>query len=533
MFYQNVCEPLLLNVRRYPDKTALVFGQERYTYGQLGRWVDRIAAGLFRLGIRPGDKVAYLFPNCCELVALYYAIQKLGAVAVPLNFRLNPREIGFLTQNSDAVALVFAGEFAEKVLGIRETLAQVKHFICAGTHPDFPCTLESLAQEAGEELPVFQREQALSRIQFTGGSTGVPKGVMRTHAADLTELMGELMYSGLGASADEVVLIQCPLEHHGGHSWFTAVLASGSTLVNCDAFSPERILRQIQRERVTYMLLLPPSTYLHLCEYPGLKDYDVSSVRMVQSSAGCTTPEVILRIGEAFPNADIYYGWGQTESGLGTTLVLTREMARTNDPRIRSVGRPMPFVEMRIVDEQWNDLPPGQAGEAVIRSPAGMSGYYNQPEQTEKVLRADGWLRTGDMMTVDRDGYYYLLSRVKNMIKSGGENVFTQEVEMVIQEHPSVAECIVIGVADARFGEAVMAIVQLRPGRTLTLEELQEHCKASLSSYKKPRYLAFVDKFDRDDAGKLRRQDLCRKYQAQYKAAVKAQRQSDNNKKSI
>jgi len=522
MFYQNVSEPFLLNVRRYPWKTAVVFRDERLTYDGLNRRINRVANALLQLGVSAGEKVAYMFPNCIELVEIYYAIQKIGAAAVPLDFRLNPQEIAFLADHCDAETLLFSSEFLDKVRLTRGGIIKTRRLIPSEAAADFSASLQMLARQAGEEEPsIFLDAAALSRIQFTGGSTGVPRGVMRTHEADLAELVGEMLYNKIGADADQVVLIQCPLGHHGGHSWYTATLCSGGTLVICDAFDPEKILSQIQRERVTYMLLLPPSTYLRLCDSPLLKRYDVSSVRLVQSAAGYTTPEIVLRISDAFPNSEIYYGWGQTESGLGTSLVLTREMAEKRLPRIQSVGRAMPFLEIRIVDEEGNELAVGEVGEGEVRSPAVMSGYYGQPELTAAVLGADGWLRTGDIMRMDSEGYVYMLSRKKDMIKSGGENVFAQEVEGVIMEHPAVAQCVITGVEDEVFGEGVLAIVQLRCGHSLTLEELQAHCKNYISSHKKPRYLEFVESFDMNDAGKIRKTDLCQKYKSLYRERIR------------
>lgn len=516
MFYQNVSECFLLSVNRTPDKTALVFGEERYTYAQANRRINRIANALLTLGVKAGDKVAFLFPNCCEIVLVYYAIQKIGAVAVPLNFRLIGREIAFLLANSDSSTLIFSSQFADKL-----SCAQMPkdlHLICAGEDKGFGKTLRELEESSSDDEPeLFKDGNAVSRIQFTGGSTGVPKGVMRTHYQDLCEIMGEMLYCKLGSSPDQVVLIQCPLEHHGGHSWFTATLSAGGTLIICSAYDPEKILNSIEKERVTYMLLLPPTTYLRLCEYPGTKGRDTSSVKVAQSAAGGTTPEIISQMERVFPNAEIYYGWGQTESGLGTTLVLNSSSKAGRNGHACSVGRPMPFVEMKIVDENWNELPAGQAGEAVVRSPACMKGYYKQPELTQQLMGPDGFMRTGDIMYQDEDGYFYMLSRKKNVIKSGGENIFCADVENVVKMHESVQECVIVGVPDERLGETVMAVVQLRPGKSLTLPELQEHCKQYLSSYKKPLHMEIVDSFDMDDAGKIRpdrlRQTLRRKYQ--------------------
>lgn len=509
MFYENVSELWELSVRRNPGKTALIFGEDRYTYAEADRRINRIATGLRARGVNPGDHVAFLFPNCPEIVLIYYAIQKLGAVAIPLNFRMVPREIGFLLSVSESETFIFSSDFADKV---SEICGWTGRLVCDGADSRFPMTLAEL-EASGTETPPepFRDPGAVSRIQFTGGSTGIPKGVMRTHAEDIAEIIAEMLYSGLASVPDAVVLIQCPLEHHGGHSWFTATLSAGGTLVICAQFNPEKILTYIERERVTYTLMLPPTTYLRLCEHPNVSEFDTSSVRMVQSAAGATTPEIVARIREVFPNADIYYGWGQTESGLGTSIVLTREL-EGHPERIGSIGKPMPFVEMKIVDDAWNELPDGSVGEAAVRSPACMKGYYAQDALTGELMGPGGWMLTGDLMRRDRNGYFYMLARKKNMIKSGGENVFSDEVEKVAKTLPSVLECVVIGVPDERLGEAVMAIVQLRPGKSLTLPELQEHCKNYISSYKKPLYLEFVDSFDMNDAGKIRRDELRRRF---------------------
>ena len=515
MFYQNVCEPFLLSVRRFPKKTALIFGGERYSYEEANRRINRLANALRDHGVKHGDKVAFLFPNCCEIVLLYYAIQKIGAVAVPLNFRLIAREIALLLKTSDSVMLFFDAAFAEKVMTAE--IPQQLRIISKGEVPGIAETMEKWETAASDREPeLFLDPEALSRIQFTGGSTGVPKGVMRTHSQDMCELMGELLYCKMGSSPDQTVLIQCPLEHHGGHSWFTAALCAGGTLIICSRYDPEKILDYIEREQVTYMLLLPPTTYQRLCEYPGTAGRDTRSVKVVQSAAGATTPEIIREMERVFPNAEIYYGWGQTESGLGTTLTLSSSSDRGRDGSLCSIGRPMPFVEMKIVDEDWNELPDGEAGEAAVRSRACMEGYYGHSELTEALMGPDGWMRTGDIMYRDPEGFFYMLSRKKHVIKSGGENVFCADVESAVRRHPSVRECVVAGVPDERLGEAVMAVVQLKEGCSLTLEELQEHCKKYLSSYKKPLHMELVDTFDMDSAGKIRRDVIDRIIREKY-----------------
>lgn len=513
MFYQNVSQLLMVNVHRYPGKTAVIHRDTRLTYREFNGRINRMAQMLLGLGVRPGDKVASMFPNGITLLEIYYAVQKIGAVIVPLNFRLVPREIRYLLEASDASVLLFDGQFLDHVREIAPSLEGRITCLCSRRTKDWGPSIEERLKECQCLEPAMKPDgEALSRIQFTGGSTGLPKGAMRTHSADICEAMGVMNSNMMGADPDHVVLIQCPLEHHGGHSWYMSVFASGATLVICDVFDPETILGLIERERVTYLMLLPPSTYLRLLDCPGLKGFDLSTVKLVQSAAGCTTPEIVAKIYSAFPNCVMNYGWGQTESGLGTSMVMTRQMANDNLPRIKSVGRPMPFLEAKVVDEEGRELPAGQVGECLVRSPAVMKGYYKQPELTARVFEEDGWLHTGDMMWKDEDGYLYLMSRKKDMIKSGGENVFAQEVEGVIKRHPSIQECIVFGVPERTMGEAVMAVVSLRPGKTVTLKELQAHCKKYISSYKKPRYLDFIDRFDMDDAGKIRKSRVAERY---------------------
>jgi acyl-CoA synthetase (AMP-forming)/AMP-acid ligase II len=410
--------------------------------------------------------------------------------------------------------LFFDAGLTEKLVDIRADEALAVTLV--STMPNELNTLtlqEAYAYYTADEPEPYSDPESLSRIQYTGGSSGIPKGAARTHLADLIEIDGILDSNGLGDDPDNIVLIQCPLEHHGGHSWFTITFATGATLMIFDVFDADRILEQIERHHVTYMILLPPSTYLRLLSCPSLGKYDLSSVRLVQSSAGGTTKEVVQKIYEAFPQAILNYGWGQSESGLGTSLVITREMLSSNSSLMHSIGKPTKNLEIRIVDDEGNDLSAGKLGEALVRSPAVMNGYYGQDELTATVFTDDGWLHTGDMMEMDEDGYLFLRSRKKDIIKSGGENVFVAEVEKTIHSHPAVADCIVFGTSDAVLGEAVAAVVQLRPDQTLTASELRTYCKRFISSFKKPRYVHFVNTLGRDDAGKVRKQQIIQDFE--------------------
>ncbi|HEY0189445.1 MAG TPA: AMP-binding protein [Cellulomonas sp.] len=503
---RSMAEPFLAAARRHPDRLAIVHGEVALTYAEVERRIDRLAHVLLARGVQTGDRVAYLLPNGHDLVELYYAVQSIGAIAVPVNYRSCAAEIAYLLRASGSSVLVFPQAAAERVDEARGEVPDLRELLCTDGEPAWARGLAGLEQDAPAGPPTRVADpDAVSRIQYTGGSTGVPKGVERTHRADLVEIEGTYLSNGLDRDETRIVLIQCPLEHHGGHDWFCMSFACGATVVLVDRFHPETILDAIARHRVSYMILLPPTTYARLMDHPTIDRYDLSSVRLVQSSAGATTPEIVRRMYRHFPQARVSYGWGQTESGLGTSLVLTRELAESEDPRIASIGRPMPYLELRVLDEDGREAAPGVVGEGVVRSVAVMRGYHDQPGLTRGAFTPDGWLRTGDMMERDADGYLYLRSRKRDLVKSGGENVFVGEVEAVVRAHPAVRDALVHGVPDPRLGEAVAVAVELVPGATLTLDELQEFCRARMASYKKPRHLEVLESLGRDFSGKVDR----------------------------
>ena len=502
--YGNIIEPFLEHVEAHPHRIACVCGEVSQTYEQLNVLACKIARAFRNRGIESGDKVAYLMENSIELIAVYLAIQRIGAVAVPLNYRLIPREIAYLTNSVDAKLLVFAKKFEDKVVESRRDFNPDLDLLAVGASTPFAPRLFDLSDAAEPDMELFRDADALSRVQFTGGSTGLPKGACRTHGEDLAEIRVILRSNAMLDTPNPVVLIQCPLEHHGGHSWFMCALSSGATIVICGKFNARAVLDQIDEHKVTHMILLPPTTYVRLVRDGGVAEHDLSSVCIVQSAAGAMTPEIVKAIYSAFPNAEINYGWGQSESGSGITMRLTREMSQENSPLLDALGKPMDEMEIRIVDDDGCDVPFGESGEALVKSPAVMSGYYGQPEITAKTITPDGWLHTGDVMRVDDQGYYYLCARKKDMIKSGGENVFINEVQTAILRNPDVADCVVFGTSDPVMGEAVAAVVQPVAGKTLTIEDVQDACKAYIASYKKPRYVVFTDDLGRDDAGKVR-----------------------------
>ncbi len=501
--YRNIIEPFLANAQAYPERLAVVYKSAQLTYRDLDEYSSRLALTFHDNGVKTGDKVAYLFPNCIEVIAVYLAIQRMGAVAVPLNYRIIPREIAYLTNSVDARMLVFDEQFEDRVQESKPQLHKgIRLFSLTRTTDSLQYHSDSEVMTKSPEVPLYLGG-GLSRIQFTGGSTGIPKGACRTHAADLVEMHAVMASNGMLEMDHPIALIQCPLEHHGGHSWFVSSLSAGATVVVCGKFNPHDVFEQIEYFQVSHMILLPPTTYLRLVREGNPDSREMMSVRIVQSSAGGMTPEIAQAIFDTFPNANINYGWGQSESGVGTSMRITRDMLTHREPKIYSVGTPMETLKIRIVDDDGNDVEEGQSGEAIVQSPAMMEGYYQQPKLTKEAF-LNGWLRTGDIMSRDCDGYYYLKSRKKDMIKSGGENVFINEVQTAILRNPLVADCVVFGVPDPVLGEAVAAVVQPVSGSSLTERDIQETCKSYIASYKKPRYIVFTNDIGRDDAGKVR-----------------------------
>ena len=505
MQWEHIAEPIKENAERFPDRVAVVCGCESLTYGQLWSDVQAWACALRDdFGIERGDHVAYILPNGLDIATLYYAVQTLGAVAVPMNGRLIAEEIGTLLRLSDAKLLVYAPTVADKIdaFGAGEGGR-------AATRTVVISELRSIArQRKGGVVALAGGGAAWSRIQFTGGTTGVPKGACRSHRADLVELDSLRQMIGLGEMPNETVLVQSPVSHHGGHGWLITSLAMGATLVLCGTFNALELLGQIERYRATHLLIMPPTIYPRLFEGVGEGDFDLTSVRFVQTSAGLTTADINELILSRFPNAVLSYGWGQSESGAGTAVRFDRFLVRAASPVLTSIGRPMAHVEMRLLADDGTVVGPGELGEAVVRSGAVMDGYYHLDDLRSAVFTDDGWLRTGDVMRCDEEGFYYLVSRKKDMIKSGGENVFAGEVEQCLLAHPAITDCVVFGTEDAEYDEAVAAAVTVRPGAEVGLTEVQEHCKTHLASYKKPRYLMVMEAFERDDAGKIRKQTI-------------------------
>lgn len=496
-----------MNANRYPERTAIVYKDRRISYRQLNERVNGLANGLAALGIAKGDRVGILFHNCNEAIESFFATQKIGAVAVPLNFRNNPREVKWSLDHAKCRALIYADNLASIVDPHKHELQSVQMFVRSGQRPQAgELDYEQLIRDASKDEPqVDLCAGDWARFMFTGGTTGASKIAIHTHGGVMASIHG-LMAAFNIATPEEVYLNHPPLFHIGGGTLVLAVLAAGGTVVLVDVMDPVEILKLIEREKATFMFLIPPQLYLNILQAPNLGDYDLRTVTRLCAAAGVSTASVMGSLFNAFPNLyKIYSSYGATEISMGCGIEITRDMIREHPERVSTLGREYPFTSIRLIDEQGNDTGPDVPGEVIVRSPGCFAGYFENETATAATL-IDGWVHTGDIMCKDAHGYYRFVDRKKDMVKSGGENVFCQEVEAVIYGHPAVAECCVIGVPDPVFGEAVTAVIKLKPGSApVNAEDIIELCKAQLAGYKKPRYVHFVSDLPKSGVGKIQK----------------------------
>lgn len=493
---RTVAEILRWRARRHPDLEALCEDGRRLTWAELDAGSSALANGLLSLGVRRGDRVAVLDKNSIAVVELFFAAAKIGAVATPVNWRLVAREVAEIVADSEAPLLVVGEEFrgladqvSTRVLGFDE--------LPRGDAVD--PRLDDAADVAWQ--------------LYTSGTTGLPKGVMLTHAN---------LYAGMPGIALEVPemregarsLVAMPLYHIGGCGWALASLFAGATCVVVREIVPDRLLRTIVDERIDAAFLVP-AVLLFLTMVPGVETADFSALDRIVYGASPITKELLTRCLELF-RCRFTQVYGLTET-TGAVVALRHE--DHIGERLLSCGRPGLGVDVRIVDPDGRDVAAGEIGELWVRSEQNMLGYWHREADTADVLR-DGWIRTGDACSMDADGFLYVRDRIKDMIVSGGENVYPVEVENVLAEHPDVADVAVIGVPDERWGETVKAIVVRRPGSQVTEAELIEFCRGRLAGFKRPRSVDFVEAIPRNPTGKILKRQLREPYWAGHERRV-------------
>jgi long-chain acyl-CoA synthetase len=492
------------SARLYPEKLAIIEGQTRLTYAELVERVDRLANSLIEQGLNKGDRVAIFSYNSFRFNELYYGVNVAGGITVPLNYRLSIPELEYIIKDSDCSFLFCSPEFVEQSRELAEICPSLKTLVVMAEDTDTPEFLvyEKLIQAASAERPaVAISETDPSSIFYTGGTTGRSKGVIVTQR-HLVQNSYTLLMHGV-YSHEDVYLTAGAMFHIGGTLTYSFSLLA-STIVYIPQFEASLVLETIEREKITHTLLVP--TMLNaVINHPDVHTRDLSSWKGLMYSASAISPDV-LRVAMNTLPCKFLQAYGMTEAGSFITLLEHEDhIFPPTDPRSRriaSAGIPVYGVDLRIVDDQDQDLPLGTPGEVIVHCGNVMQGYLNMPEETEKALRG-GWYHTGDIGYLDKDGYLYLVDRKKDMIITGGENVYSTEVENALYTHPAVLEAAVIGVPDQKWGEVVMAVVTLKPGQQVTAEELMEHCRTLIARYKVPKIVNFVAALPKNATGKM------------------------------
>ena len=468
----------------------------RFSYAELDARANRAANALLARGVRPGDRVALLLMNGVEYLESYFALAKIGAVMVPLNWRLVPDELDFILRDAGAETLVYDAEFDAAVAALRGLGTPLRTLLRAGdgVPPEGALAYEALRDAAPPDAPpCTATDDDVLFIMYTSGTTGLPKGAVHTHgsmiAASITINLTSDMRHG------DRYLQMLPLFHVGALTPATAAVHRGATLVLMRAFDPKRVFPLIEAERITTGLAVPAMlNFMLAAGDPNAHDH--TALRWLMSGAAPVPPSLIERY--AALGIEIHQVYGLTET-CGPACLISPEEALA---KIGSTGPAFFHTDVRVVDEQGHEVTPGQVGEVLVRGAHIMKGYWNRPEATAEALR-DGWLHTGDLATVDKDGFVFIQDRKKDMIITGGENVYPAEVEAVLARHPDVLECAVIGMPSARWGESAAAVVVPKAGTSPTPAELVGFCDGKLARYKIPRVVVIADEIPRNPTGKV------------------------------
>ena len=495
----TIADQLARHARRTPTATALRFAGTGRSYAELDERVTRLAAALADRGVRGGDRVAVLTLNGLEGVETFLATARLGAIAVPVNFRLVADEVAYALADSGAAALVVDPALAATATKARAAAPELHTALVTG--PEYEAALAAASAEPVDS-PVDEDDPAF--LMYTSGTTGKPKGAVLSHRNLLMHAFSHVTHLGW-APDDRVGLSGAPLFHIAAVSGMLPLLLIGGTFVltRSGAFDPVATVDELERERVSSAFFVP-AQWQAICAVPGLADRDLSALRRISWGAAPASTTLLRTMMASFPQAELVTAFGQTECSPVTCFLRGEDAVR----KIGSVGTPMLNVEVRVVDDAMVDVPQGAVGEIVYRSPMVMTEYWGKPEETALAFEG-GWFHSGDLVRQDDDGYLYVVDRKKDMIISGGENVYCAEVEDVLAAHPGVAEVALIGVPDSRYGEAPLAVVSPRdPAAPPTAAELTAWCRERLAGYKCPRDWVIGGVLPRNPSGKVLKTEL-------------------------
>jgi acyl-CoA synthetase (AMP-forming)/AMP-acid ligase II len=500
----------------YPDKTGVVDGKRKFTYAQVGERVAGLARFFQTQGIQHRDRIAILEDNSHAFLETYYAAAGMGAILNPLNYRLSAREVAFILRDSGARWLVVGNQFAGVVKGILNEDTPLEGIIWIGEPPSGDVDLASfefnqvIDAHSGSFAPASVNEDDVAHLYYTSGTTGRPKGVMLTHKNVCLHALGTIAELKL---ADSDIWGHIAPMFHLADAWATfAMTWVGARHVMVGQFEPESVMETIQSEGITLSNLIPTMLNL-MIKHPNVGEYDFSSLRVILSGGAPIAPEVVRSITETF-GCDYVQTYGMTETSPYLTFSLLKQHLTDLSPEEQfkyksKTGRPFMGVDLKVVDEKKNPVAPDeqQVGEIWVRGDTITPGYWNLPDETQNAFH-EGWLKTGDLANVDAEGYVNIVDRKKDMIVTGGENVYSTEVENVLYMNPKILEAAVFGVPDDKWGEAVTAAVVLKENETATAEEIINFCKQHQASFKAPKSILFIDEIPKTGSGKIYKKAL-------------------------
>jgi fatty-acyl-CoA synthase len=496
----------------YPEREVLVSGSHRYTFRQVQAMALRCAAGLYQNGLRQGDRLGLIMPNWAEFVVAFFAAARLGVVLVPLNVRYRANEVQYMLQNSEAKFVITCAEFGgfnfvELLKDLRPKLPDLQHVVVVGQPQGSPGLIswENLLHEGDPaQLPAItiNPKEDLFTILYTSGTTGVPKGAMLTHANLVNNAM--LLAEALLTTEQDRFLVAVPLFNiFGIGPSVISAYGSGACLVLLDIFKAEEALRLVQTERITVHHGVPTMFILEL-NFPDFPRFDLSSLRAGILAAAPAPVEIIRRIRQDM-GCEIVSAYGMTETSPCLTITT---FADDDMVRAETVGRALPGVEIKIVNDDGEEVPHGEMGELACRSSGVMKGYYKMPEATAAAIDNEGWFYTGDFATLDEQGQVRIVGRKKDMINRGGYKVYPREVEEFYYQHPKIQEVAVVGIPDPVLGERSVACIKLKPGQQADPQEMLDFLENKLADFKHPDLVRFVERFPMTSSGKIKKMQL-------------------------
>jgi acyl-CoA synthetase (AMP-forming)/AMP-acid ligase II len=518
----TLADAVAFHARTRPDAIAFVAGDAEMSFALLDRRANQVARALQALGVTPGSHVAWLGKNSIEFMEVAASTVRCGAVFTPLNWRLAAAEVAVMLDDCAAPLILVDAEYLAMVEALRPGLAYLKNCICVGgtVPPGWEDYAAWRDRQSAEAVHHAAAPGDIALLIYTSGTTGRPKGVMLSHR-NVRSLPGLEYGEGWPQwnqwAPEDTSLVTSPMFHVGGIGWVVRALFPGSRQIILREFSPKGVIDALKRHRITRMALVPSAMRMVLQE-PDTATTDLSSLQYIYYGTS-PIPLALLRDGMQVFGCRFVQSYGQTETASCIVCMAPDDHTLEDLPHMRAAGKPLPGVEIVIQDESGKVLPTGAIGEIVTRSTSNMAGYLNLPDETAATLRPGGWLRTGDAGRFDDKGFLYVQDRIKEMIITGGENVYPAEVENALYGHPAVGDVAVIGVPSEKWGQAVKAVVELRPGQQATEAELIAWARQRIGGYKLPKSVDFIAALPRNTTGKVVKGELRKLYAQQVGSA--------------